>query len=519
MGTADDGSHPPAVGSTAAAAHLATIESGLPAGLDSEASGPTKLDPATSGLSAASSGVVRRRGSFMAGLHRVSAVVSELSLTHSAAMVFSADANFVEEDGKSGWFAVSTHLVTTMFGAGVLGLPYAFSLLGWVAASLTLALCTATSAYSAYLLGHLHTLKDGRRVRTLRALGEEVWGIWGRRVVITLQFIDMVGGALIFTVAGGTSLMDIVHGCYGANGQACDSFQYQLWPWSLCFAGAMMLLAQFPDFHALHGVSLIGACMPILYAGVSFVSILVKGPLPEVTYGVRLTDSGLHTVMNVFSGIGAFAYAFGGQVVQNEVTAMLRTPPPIMQSMRRALALTYILMAVAYFGVACAGYGMMGIAVTGNVLQSIPYAAPAIIANVGVLLHVGAAYQVFSMNVYLYLEEHLSSKAWMPRWVLRNPWTMRAVIRCTYIAAITFLATLIPFFNQLSGLKGGLIMIPLCFCFPIAAYTTYHAKRCSTVQKAINWLLVAVFTCMSLVASVGAVYKIVQNAQTFRVFA
>eukprot|EP00887_Chlorella_sp_A99_P000380 scaffold13.g380.t1 len=330
MGTADDGSHPPAVGSTAAAAHLATIESGLPAGLDSEASGPTKLDPATSGLSAASSGVVRRRGSFMAGLHRVSAVVSELSLTHSAAMVFSADANFVEEDGN------------------VLGLPYAFSLLGWVAASLTLALCTATSAYSAYLLGHLHTLKDGRRVRTLRALGEEVWGIWGRRVVITLQFIDMVGGALIFTVAGGTSLMDIVHGCYGANGQACDSFQYQLWPWSLCFAGAMMLLAQ-------------------------------------------------ARVWRVW------------RVVQNEVTAMLRTPPPIMQSMRRALALTYILMAVAYFGVACAGYGMMGIAVTGNVLQSIPYAAPAIIANVGVLLHVGAAYQVFSMNVYLYLEEHLSS--------------------------------------------------------------------------------------------------------------
>lgn len=38
----------------------------------------------------------------------------------------------------------------------------------------------------------LHTLRDGRRVRTLRALGEEIWGKRGRRWIVTLQIIDMV---------------------------------------------------------------------------------------------------------------------------------------------------------------------------------------------------------------------------------------------------------------------------------------------------------------------------------------
>ena len=55
--------------------------------------------------------------------------------------------------------------------------------------------------------------------------------------------------------------------------------------------------------------------------------------------------------MNVFSGIGSFAYAFGGQVVQNEVTAMLHTPPPVMVSMRKAISVTYAMLATGYFGV------------------------------------------------------------------------------------------------------------------------------------------------------------------------
>lgn len=35
-----------------------------------------------------------------------------------------------------------------------------------------------------------------------------------------------------------------------------------------------------------------------------------------------------------------------------------------------------------------AGFAMLGNTVTGNILQSVPYQVPAIIANVGVLLHV-----------------------------------------------------------------------------------------------------------------------------------
>jgi len=58
------------------------------------------------------------------------------------------------------------------------------------------------------------------------------------------------------------------------------------------------------------------------------------------------------------------AYSFGGQVVQNEVTAMVRTPPAVIKSMRKALSLTYVCLAVCYFGVAvCEWAGRVGFGV------------------------------------------------------------------------------------------------------------------------------------------------------------
>lgn len=52
-----------------------------------------------------------------------------------------------------------------------------------------------------------------------------------------------------------------------------------------------------------------------------------------------------------------------------------------------------------------AGYATFGNKVTGNVLQSVPYAVPAIIANAAVLVHVAAAYQASTMPLYHMLDE------------------------------------------------------------------------------------------------------------------
>lgn len=64
---------------------------------------------------------------------------------------------------------------------------------------------------------------------------------------------------------------------------------------------------------------------------------------------------------------------------------------------------------------------------------------------------------------------------------------------------------LIPFFNQLSGLKGGACMVPLCFILPIALWCTYNKGfGASKLRLALNYTLIAVFSCIALVATVGS---------------
>lgn len=46
-------------------------------------------------------------------------------------------------------------------------------------------------------------------------------------------------------------------------------------------------------------------------------------------------------------------------------------------------------------------------------------------------------------------------KRLLPKLLVAQPWLTRLVVRSLYVSIITLLAAMIPFFNQLSGLKGG----------------------------------------------------------------
>lgn len=63
-----------------------------------------------------------------------------------------------------------------MVGVGVLGLPYSFSYLGWVAGVFALIATLAVSLYTAYLLAALHEEPDGTRHNRYVDLGRAILG-------------------------------------------------------------------------------------------------------------------------------------------------------------------------------------------------------------------------------------------------------------------------------------------------------------------------------------------------------
>lgn len=406
-----------------------------------------------------------------------------------------------------------------MFGAGILGLPYAVASLGWVAGLGMLSLLTAASCYSAFLLAELHTLRDGRRMRTLRMLGWEVLGSRGGHMVRAFQFTEMLAALLVYTIAGASALMGLVHGCYGAKAEECSDYSYNHWPWAIAFGGAMVVLAQVPDFHRLTGISMIGAVAPVLYATTVFAALVAGGPAERVDHSMVSMGTPFATAMNVFQGIGAMAFCFGGQTVQNEVTYSLRSPPAVLVSIRRALSGAYAIIALAYFAIAVAGFAFQGNSVPGNILLAIPSRGAAIAAQICVLLQVGAAYNVYGMGVYHAMEDAIQAKGLLPSPITSRPWLLRLAVRSLFVSFFTMLAAMIPFFNQISGLNGGLTMIPLCFIFPILMYQIYHKARIPMWRAVLHWTLITAFAMLAVVSTFGSVYLIVQNASTYELFA
>ena len=66
--------------------------------------------------------------------------------------------------------------MTAVVGAGVLGLPYQLSFLGWGWGLTMLTVFCGASMYTSYLLAALHEGRAGQRRNTYRELGQEVLG-------------------------------------------------------------------------------------------------------------------------------------------------------------------------------------------------------------------------------------------------------------------------------------------------------------------------------------------------------
>ena len=87
----------------------------------------------------------------------------------------------VDTGGEAGpsakWYHAAFHNVTAVVGVGVLGLPYAFSYLGWIWGVIALVTTLAASLYTAYLLAALHEEADGTRHNRYVDLGRAILGM------------------------------------------------------------------------------------------------------------------------------------------------------------------------------------------------------------------------------------------------------------------------------------------------------------------------------------------------------
>lgn len=347
-----------------------------------------------------------------------------------------------------------------------------------------------------------------------------MWGPrLGRKIVEIVQFSLMIGLCITYSVTAGQSIKGTVSSqCDGAD---CES---GLAPWIVLFGVAQLLLSQVPDFHSLWFVSLGGAVMSVGYCTIAAAASAAQavenannGMQPPYTRPERSTAD---RIFGVFNALGSIAFTFGGQAVLPEIQATLVRPPKTHKSMMKGIAVAYVVVVLAYYSVAISGYVAYGATVRPDVLLSISRPKTLIdAANIMVVLHVAAGYQIFAMPMFEFFEDTIRTIPWIVQRVQApiRPAILRLIVRSIYVATTTCIACLLPFFGDLMGLIASIGLMPITFILPPLLWVSSRRPSHNSAQFVVCLAIVVSTSIIALLAFVGSMRNIIVDSKKYNV--
>ncbi|KAF8677144.1 hypothetical protein HU200_046614 [Digitaria exilis] len=396
------------------------------------------------------------------------------------------------------WYYSAFHNVTAMVGAGVLGLPFAMSQLGWSAGT---------------VMVEMHEMVLGKRFDRYHELGQHAFGdklgLW---IIVPQQLIVEVGTDIVYMVTGGQSLKK-VHDLL-CNGRCKD---IRLTFWIMMFAAVQLPLSQFPNFNSISAVSAAAAVMSLTYSMIAFFASAAKGAHAGAAadYALRApTMTG--KVFGVLNALGAVAFAYAGHNVVLEIQATIPSTPeaPSKKPMWRGVVVAYAIVALCYFGVAFAGYYAFGNAVDPNVLISLEKPRWLVAAaNLMVAVHVVGSYQVFAMPVFDMMETVLVKK------LKFTPGTaLRLVARSAYVLATMFVGMTFPFFDGLLGFFGGFGFAPTTYFIPCIIWLMLKKPKKYGPTWLFNIFCIVIGVLLMLASPIGGMRQIIHDARNFKLY-
>jgi amino acid permease len=277
-------------------------------------------------------------------------------------------------------------------------------------------------------------------------------------------------------------------------------------------------LLQLPSFNDLSIVSLVGALMSVCYCSIATILAAMHRPGPETPtnytpgHGLSATE---HT-FGVFNAITTMLFAYGGHNIALEVQATLPSPPSTVGPMMKGVNAAFVLTGVCYLLVTVTGFHAFGVGVPDNVLAGFggDFGSAVAVANLMVVLHVAAAYQVFTQPVFDSIESSMAAKLGKKPNVI-----YRVAMRTLYVAVLTFVAIVVPFFGSLMGLVGAIGITPTTFLLPCLLWVMKERPPTWSFSWVLNWGLVGVTACVGMLGAIGACYSLVHQASSFSLLA
>ncbi|EES17926.1 lysine histidine transporter 2 [Sorghum bicolor] len=415
------------------------------------------------------------------------------------------------------WYYSAFHNVTSMVGAGVLGLPFAMSQLGWGVGTVAVVMSFVITLYTLWQLVQMHEMVPGKRFDRYHELGQHVFGdrlgLW---IILPLQIIVMAGTDVVYMVTGGQCLRkfhDLV--CQGGGGGCTDM---RLTFWIMIFATPHFVLSQLPNFNSISAVSGAAAVMSLAYSMIAFCTSVVKGARATagaIDYGLRATTTS-GQAFGMLSALGTVSFAYAAHNVVLEIQATIPSTPekPSKKPMWRGVVVAYAVVALCYFSVAFGGYYAFGSSVDPNVLITLDKPRWLIAAaNLMVVIHVIGGYQVFAMPMFDMIETVLVKKHKF------NPgFWLRFVSRSAYVAATMFIGLTFPFFDGLLGFFGGFGFAPTTYFIPCIMWLMVRKPKKYGLTWFINIICIVIGVLLTIIGTIGGLRQIILGAKNYKLY-
>ncbi|KAB2055496.1 Lysine histidine transporter 2 -like protein [Gossypium arboreum] len=408
------------------------------------------------------------------------------------------------------WWYSAFHNVTAMVGAGVLGLPYACSLLGWGPGVAIMVLSWVITLYTLWQMVEMHEMVPGKRFDRYHELGQHAFGeklgLW---VVVPLQLMCEVGVDIVYVVTGGTSIKKIYNTLYPDGKEIRSTWFY------VAFGALHIFLSHLPSFNSITAISFFAALMSLSYSTIAWVASVRKGVQPTVSYGPRSATPKAQ-LFDFFSGLGDVAFAFAGHNVVLEIQATIPSTPgkPSKGPMWKGVVIAYLVVAACYFPVAFCGYLVFGNQVEDNVLVSLEKPAYLIVAaNAFVLVHVIGSYQVFAMPVFDMMESFL-----VKQMHFKPSLMLRTITRTSYVLFTMLVAITLPFFGGLLSFLGGFSFAPTSYYIPCIIWLIIYKPKRFSLSWFANYICIGIGVILTILGPIGGMISLIHSSQTFKFF-
>ncbi|PKU81566.1 amino acid transporter ANT1-like [Dendrobium catenatum] len=388
--------------------------------------------------------------------------------------------------GGATWTQTLGNIVVSIVGTGVLGLPYAFRMAGWLAGTVGVAVAGASTFFCMLLLIQCRDrleehedeeINDEVHIQSYGDLGAKVFGTTGRYLTELLVLTSQAGSAVAYLVFIGQNLSSLFTKANQSLVSPTVFIFFLLLPLEiiLSFIRSLSSIAPFSAFA--------DACNVLAMA------IVIK---EEIQMFNRFSWE-----RSAFNGTWGLPFAGGVAVFCFDgfsMTLPLEASMADRRKFRWVLLVAFMAITTVYISFGIFGYLAYGDETKDIITLNLPNDWSAIAVKVGLCIALAFTFPIILHPIYEIIEMKLASSGWSQK-LCCNAHGERLGLhgaRMLVLLIITTVASCIPGFGAFISLVGSTVSAMLAFVLPATFHLLLLGSKLKLWQRAVDYLILIV---------------------------